>query len=132
MSVDLFGNEVEPAASPVVSRAPDINDMRVIVEVLNRAVSETGYVVAGPSRRVYRRVEKDRMRQVPQWELNAVLQLVDSGQLSIGGTHALRCGAVRQSANSVLVPKPTRQSLMRWNALKALETTPPTRKAKGA
>ncbi|WP_146231345.1 hypothetical protein [Lentzea atacamensis] len=106
--------------------------MRMITEVLNRAVSDFGYVIAGPARRVYRRVDKDHMKQVPAWELNAVLQLIDGGQLSVGGTHLLRCGAVRRSANSVLVSKSTRSMLSRWNALKPFEKSSGSKSKKGA
>lgn len=120
MSADLFGNEVEPAATSAVIARPVVNDLRVVTEILNRAVSDCGYVVAGAARRVFRRVDKEKMSRVPAWESNAVVQLVDSGQLTIGGTHLLRCGAVRQSVNSVLVPKSTRLMLSRWNALKPL------------
>lgn len=132
MSTDLFGNEVEATPAVPASSAPAVNNLRVVTDVLNRAVSESGYVVAGPSRRVYRRVDKETMKQVPGWELNAVLQLIDRGQLSIGGTHVLRCGAVRRSVNSVLVPKSTRLMLSRWNALKPLENTSAKATKKGA
>ncbi|RAS62955.1 hypothetical protein C8D87_107103 [Lentzea atacamensis] len=131
MSADLFGNEVEPTAVPVVTARPAVNDLRVVTEVLNRAVSESGYVVAGAARRVFRRVDKDKISRVPAWESNAVVQLVDNGQLTIGGSHLLRCGAVRQSVNSVLVPKSTRLMLSRWNALKPLNNSNSSEK-KGA
>ncbi|MDX8146504.1 hypothetical protein SK854_30625 [Lentzea sp. BCCO 10_0061] len=120
MSTDLFGNEVEPAATSTVAARPAVNDLRTVTEVLNRAVSDCGYMVASTSRTVFRRVDKEKISRVPAWESNAVVQLVDNGQLTIGGTHLLRCGAVRQPVRSVLVPKPTRLMLSRWNALKPL------------
>jgi hypothetical protein len=120
VSADLFGNEVEPAAAPAAAARPVTNDLRVVTEVLNRAVSDCGYLVAGRSWRVYRRIDKETMKLATAWELRTVAQLIDSGQLTIGGTHLLRCGAVRQSVNSVLVPKSTRLMLSRWNALKPL------------
>ncbi|GHH59796.1 hypothetical protein [Lentzea cavernae] len=132
MPTDLFGFENEPVAAPVPPSSPVTNDMRVIMDVLNRAVMETGYVLAGASRRVYRRIGKDGMKRVPQWELDAVLQCIDSGQLTVGGTHLLRCGAVRQSASSVTVPKATRQKVMRWNSLMPLVGTPAGDEKKGA
>jgi hypothetical protein len=131
MPVDLFGFEsqdpVPPARPPVAT-----NDMRSIIEVLERAVNECGYVIVGPSRRVYRRTNYNTMKQIPRWELETVLQLIDSGQLILGGHHVLRCGAIRQTVNSVLVPKPTRQNLNRWNALKPLNETPAGKEKKGA
>ncbi|WP_439664149.1 hypothetical protein ACSHWB_23505 [Lentzea sp. HUAS TT2] len=133
MSTDLFGNEIDtaPAASPA-SAAPVVNDMRVIMDVLNRAVDEPGYAIAGPTRRVYRRTNNKTMKHVPRWELEAVLQLIDSGQLIIGGTHVLRCGAIRQAVNSVLVPTITRQKLKRWNALKPMGNQAASTSKKGA
>lgn len=131
MPIDLFGFESQDPAPPARSSVVT-NDMRVIMHVLNYAAMETGYVLAGASRRVYRRSGKDGMKRVPQWELNAVLQCIDSGQLTTGGTHMLRCGAVRQSATSVTVPKATRVKVQRWNALKPLDETPAGNERKGA
>ncbi|WP_143022466.1 hypothetical protein [Lentzea jiangxiensis] len=131
MSADLFGNEAEDVAAPAVAARPVVNDLRTVTEVLNRAVSDCGYVVASTSRTVFRRVDKDKISRVPAWEANAVVQLVDNGQLVIGGTHQLRCGAVRQPVRSVLVPKPTRLMLSRWNALKPLGSSKSSEK-KGA
>ncbi|SDP60891.1 hypothetical protein [Lentzea jiangxiensis] len=131
MSADLFGNEVEPTTAPAAAARSVTNDLRVVTEVLNRAVSDCGYVVASTARTVFRRVDKEKISRIPAWEASAVVQLVDNGKLVIGGTHLLRCGAVRQSVRSVLVPKSTRLMLSRWNALKPLGNSKSSEK-KGA
>lgn len=118
MAEDLFGDEVieVPLSKDTARRVT--NDMRQVMTVLERACSEAGYLV-GRGSRVYRMVEKGVMKRVPLWESGAVLQLVASGQLAQGtGTHLMRCGAVRSQAHAVLVPKPTRNQLARWKALK--------------
>jgi hypothetical protein len=118
MTEDLFGNEVDDAsAAPVKPRAVT-NDMAAVMTVLGHAVDEFGYLLAGPSRRVMRKNDKDTMRPVPRWEADVVHQLIESGQLTVGGTHFMRCGAVSGHAHSVLVSKPTRLRLNRWQALK--------------
>jgi hypothetical protein len=119
MGKDLFGNEIPPGNGHEDSstKRPMVNDMKVITDVLTTATSEQGYVIAGRTRRVFRRVDKEAMKPIPAWESNAVHQLIDSGQLTLGGNHVLRCGAVRGSATSVLVPKATRAQLSRWGAL---------------
>lgn len=118
MQEDLFGNriECENDSEPRSAHRP-VNNMKTITEVLGRAGSEFGYVVAGAVRRVYRKTGKEDMKHVPLWEMDAVLQLVDGGQLKLGGTHVLRNGAVRRSTTSVLVPKATKDLLSRWSAL---------------
>lgn len=123
MSLDLFGNEADdtPETTPSKPR-PVTNDMTAVMTVLGHAVDEFGYLLAGPSRRVMRKNDKDTMRPVPRWEAGVVHQLIESGQLTVGGTHFMRCGAVSGHAHSVLVPKPTRMRLNRWQALK----TPPS------
>jgi hypothetical protein len=118
MTEDLFGNAIEDTG-PQGKPRPVTNDMGTVVTVLDRAVSTEGYLLAGPSRRVMRRCDKQTMQPVPLWEANAVHQLIDSGQLTLGGTHFMKCGAVSGHAHSVLVPKPTRDRLNRWQALKA-------------
>lgn len=119
MQEDLFGNEIECENSREPRSArPPVNNMKTITEVLARAGSEFGYVVAGVARRVYRKTSKDNMKQVPVWEMDAVLQLVDGGQLKLGsGTRVLRNGAVQRPTTSVLVPKATKDLLTRWSAL---------------
>jgi len=120
---DLFGNEVADTTPVTPSKPrPVVNDMVAVMEVLGHAVDEFGYMLAGQSRRVMRKTDKDVMKPVPMWEANVVHQLIDSGQLTIGGTHFMRCGAVSGFAHSVLVPKPTRLQLSRWRTLKAPST----------
>ena len=114
MSEDLFGNEVEGQATERQPR-PAPNDMRTVLRVIEHAVSENGYLVARS--RVLRRVEEDRAQPVARWESVAVLHLLDTGHFKLGGTHQVRCGAVRLAASSVLVPKPTRAMLSRLRAL---------------
>ncbi|MFC0071961.1 hypothetical protein ACFFQW_49840, partial [Umezawaea endophytica] len=86
MSEDLFGNEVEDTTTSQSKPRPVVNDMAAVMTVLGHAVDEFGYLLAGPSRRVMRRRDKATMRPVPMWEANVVHQLLDAGQLTIGGT----------------------------------------------
>jgi hypothetical protein len=119
MTEDLFGNEITDIAPAAPSKPrPVVNDMTAVMTVLGHAVDDFGYLLAGSSRRVMRKNDKTTMRPVPAWEANVVHQLLDSGQLTIGGTHFMRCGAVSGQAHSVLVPKSTRLQLDRWRALK--------------
>ncbi|XVV03369.1 hypothetical protein ACQPW3_39590 [Actinosynnema sp. CA-248983] len=122
MSTDLFGNEVPDVPLSQETSRRITNDMGQVMAALERACAEHGYVVSVLSRKVFRRVDKEKMRSVPVWESTTVLQLLDRGLLNEGGTHLLRCGAVRSGVRSVLVPKSSRQMLSRWKALK----TPPS------
>ncbi|WP_106185610.1 hypothetical protein [Umezawaea tangerina] len=118
MTEDLFGHDVPDTPAPAGRPRPVTNDMATVMTVLGRAQEEFGYVLAGPSRQVFRRRDRESMRPIPQWEAGAVHQLIEAGQLTVGGTHFLRCGAVRGHANSMLVPRATRDQLARWRALK--------------
>ncbi|MCS7484404.1 hypothetical protein ACFFQW_34310 [Umezawaea endophytica] len=118
MAEDLFGNDVPDTSVPAGQPRPVTNDMSAVMTVLGRAEDLFGYVLAGASRQVFRRCGGDRMRPIPRWEAAVVHQLIEVGQLTVGGTHFLRCGAVRGHANSVLMPKTTRLQLGRWRALK--------------
>ena len=115
---DLFGNEVPDVPLSRETSRRITNDMNQVMTVLERACSEAGYFV-GPRSRVFRAIEKGVVKPVPLWESGAVLQLVASGQLTQGGgTHLVRCGAVRSQVHAVLVPRSTRNQLARWKALK--------------
>jgi hypothetical protein len=114
MSEDLFGNEVDDSTAERQPRSAP-NDMRVVLRVIELAVSENGYLVSRS--RVLRRVDKDTAQTVARWESVAVLHLIDTGHFKVGGTHQVRCGAVRQAASAVLVPKSTRAMLSRLRAL---------------
>lgn len=118
MTEDLFGNEVTESPAAAGKLRQITNDMSTVMTVLSRAQDEFGYLLAGPTRQVFRRCDREKMRPLPRWEAGAVHQLIETGQLTVGGTHFMRCGAVRGHANSVLVPKSTRDQLARWRALK--------------
>jgi len=119
MPEDLFGEEVPDTADTAPSTPRQVtNNMAAVMTVLDHAVDEFGYLLAGPSRRVMRKTDKELMKPVPRWEADLVHQLIKAGQLTIGGTHFMRCGAVSGQAHSVLVPKATRAQLSRWRALK--------------
>lgn len=125
MSEDLFGNTIEPvpAKKPAVFPAgAQVNSMDTVMAVLERALADCGYLIAGRGNRVFRRTDTNRMRPVPVWEGHAVHQLVGSGQLTTGGCHHMSVGAVRYHAQSVLVPKSTRNQVLRWKSLKRPST----------
>lgn len=122
MSEDLFGNEITDSPTAPAEPRTVTNDMAAVMTVLGHAVEEYGYLLAGPSRRVMRKTDKDVMKPVPRWEADLVHQLIETKRLTVGGTHFMRCGAVSSHAHSVLVPKTTRADLSRWRALKTPST----------
>ncbi|ASO21541.1 hypothetical protein FHR81_003184 [Actinoalloteichus hoggarensis] len=118
---DLFGNAVSEEPKRARDSSSGVNDMAMVMDVVRTASGgedSMGYVLAGRNQRVYRRVDRETMTPVPVWEADTVRQCIRSGLLKTGGTHVLRCGAVRGPAVSLLVPKSTRVQLARWQVLK--------------
>lgn len=87
-----------------------------------RTATEPGYVVIGPAERVHVREpgSKHDVRRVPAYEADTVAQLLDSGHLTIGGTHHVSVGRREGPARSVLVTKAAKSMIKRWGALHPL------------
>lgn len=105
----LFG---DPAPLPTsASRAQaGINDLDLVASVI-RSAQDPGYVVVGPSERVFLRDPtgwpKGAVEPVPTYEQDTVRQLLASGHLRVGGVHRVHHGERDGPAYSVLVPKAT-------------------------
>lgn len=120
--IDLLGGPDIPTQRPVPpDDRPPTNDLDLIAAVVKTA-QETGYVVIGPTERVYRRNDTDpkEIERVPEYENGAVHQLLDKGLLTIGGGHTVTYHGKQGRANAVLVPKRTASMVKRWEAYKPL------------
>jgi hypothetical protein len=119
----LFGRQ-EPLPTPTRPTPPATNDPELVASVV-RAAMTRGYVVVGHGQRVFLR-EPGRTQKggvaepVPAYEQDTVRQLLDSGQLTTGGSHIVRCGGREGPANSILVPKAIRSMVTRWESLRPL------------
>ncbi|WP_037347683.1 hypothetical protein [Amycolatopsis sp. MJM2582] len=114
-AVDLFGNPVD---EPVTTgpAAPPINDMTLIEKVLQVA-ENTGYVLVGPSERVYHLVARKTIEAAPRPEEEAVHQLLTAKWLTKGGVHVYTHHGFEGPGNSVLVPKTTKVKARQWRSL---------------
>jgi len=113
--LDLFGNPVD---EPVTTgpAAPSINDMNLIEKVLQVA-ENTGYVLVGPSERLYRLVDAKTIEVAPRFEEEAVHQLLTTKWLMKGGVHVYTHHGEEGPGNSVLVPKSTKVKARQWRSL---------------
>jgi hypothetical protein len=115
---DLFGNPLDQPAS-ATPESPPINDMTLIEKVLQIAES-TGYVLVGPSERVYHLYARGEIETAPNHEAETVHQLLDGKWLTKGGTHFYTCYGHNGPGNSVLVPRSTKNKARLWRALHPL------------
>lgn len=97
------------------------NDLDLFVAVARTAI-EPGYVLIGPTARVFRRdpSHEGHVEPVPGYEAAMVAQLLDSRHLATGGTHHVTHGRHDGPAVSVLVPRATRDQIDRWTHLHPL------------
>ncbi|MET7998491.1 hypothetical protein ABZU76_47240 [Amycolatopsis sp. NPDC005232] len=119
--LDLFGNPLAEPASTTPARMP-VNDMNLIEKVL-RIAENVGYVLVGPSERVYRLYARLAIETTPADEAHAVHQLLDAKWLTKGGGHFYTCYGHSGPGNSVLVPRATKNKARQWRALAARPTT---------
>jgi hypothetical protein len=112
--LDLFGNPVAGAPSNVMPLV-ESNDVDLLLTVAANAI-HCGYLLAGPSERVYARDsdQPEEVVRVPRYEDDAVHQLLYRRWLSRGTPRHVTCGAVALFATTVLVPKDTRHWVARW------------------
>ncbi|WP_157182616.1 hypothetical protein [Sciscionella marina] len=120
---DLFGNTVGTEnAKPKRKRPRKVNDMAAVEEVLDRARTDNGYVLAGVADRVCRVIDPDanKITTVPDHEAIVVEQLIRQKWLTVGGQHLYVWRNRREGfGHSVLVPRSTRDAMNRWAHLKA-------------
>lgn len=121
--LDLFGNQTgaptTPTASGAGASAAETNDVDLIRHIAGNA-SRGLYVLAGRSERVYARAdgpESTAVVRVPRYEEDAVNQLLRRRLLTLGGHHAVTCGAASLSGTAVLAPRSTRSMVARWEHL---------------
>ncbi len=114
-AVDLFGNPVDEPVKAMPA-SPPINDMDLIEKVLQIA-ENTGYVLVGPSERVYHLVASKTIEVSPRYQEEAVHQLLAAKWLSKGGVHVYAHHGYEGPGNSVLVPKATKMKARQWRNL---------------
>jgi hypothetical protein len=117
----LWGPQLVPDSHPAHS---ETNDLELIADVI-RAALDPGYVLIGPARRVFRRIDSNTQKgapveTVPTYEQDAVHQLLDRRHLTIGGTHIVSYSGRQGPANSVLVKKASRAMVTRWGNYRPL------------
>lgn len=111
----------EPAPNPVLPRGVVSNDLDLFVAVVRLAI-DPGYVVIGPTGRVFRRDPGHRnsdteVETTPAYEDDMVTQLLNAGHLILGGHHYATRGRIGIPARTVLVPRATRDLITRWTHL---------------
>jgi hypothetical protein len=123
----LFGDDPTSATSASATRA-ETNDLDLIASAI-RTAADPGYVLIGPTERVYLREpgSKHDVTAVPRYEAGAVAQLIESGHLEVGGIRIVRTGDREGPARSVLVTKAARAMVARWGALHPLTRPAPVR-----
>ena len=130
--VGLWGRQqpLTNAGSSTTAKRSAVNDLDLVTSVI-RSADEPGYVVIGPSERVFLRDPargKGFVVSVPRYEADTVAQLLDTGHLRLGGTHVVSDGRHEGPARSVLVTTATRALVARWAAL---TPSSPTRRSGG-
>ena len=118
----LWGRQ-QPAASNRKPGYAASNDLELFAAVAAMAI-DPGYVLIGPAERVLRRdpAHKSHVEPVASYEAAMVAQMLDTGHLTIGGSHHVIYGRHDGPARSVLVPKATREHLTCWSNLHRLPT----------
>ena len=97
------------------------NELDLFVAVVRLAI-DPGYVVIGPTGRVFRRDPGHRngdteVEITPAYEDDMVTQLLGAGHLVLGGHHYATRGRIGIPARTVLVPRATRDLISRWSHL---------------
>jgi hypothetical protein len=116
----LWGHQEPPPTDRRPGYSPS-NDLDLFVAVTRTAISP-GYVLIGPTERVFRRAPswKGHVDPVPSNEAAMVAQMIDGRHLSTGGTHHVIYGRHDGPTRSVLVPRATRDQIDRWTHLRPL------------
>jgi hypothetical protein len=126
----LWGDPTPAAAPP--KPATSSNDLDLFAAVVKTAL-DPGYVLVGPSERVFRRdpTRDGHVERVPAHEADMVAQMLDGKHLKTGGHHQVTDGRREASALSVLVPSTTRAQVSRWDALHRLPQPRPEKTKQG-
>lgn len=116
--IGLFGGpgwepDLPTKAAPV-SRI-ESNNVELMHTIAGNA-DRAGYLLAGPSERVYARdPDRDgRGVRVPRWEEDAVHQLLRRRWLYRGGAYLFTCGAADLTGTTVHTTRETRARVARW------------------
>jgi hypothetical protein len=116
---DLFGGPDIPIQRDTrgVDGRSVTQDMDLVISVI-KAAKDPGYVVIGVAQRVYRRTDDGpyEIDRVPQYEHDAVHQLIDTGLLKVGGGYTVNYHGREGRGNSILVPKTTVAKMRRWES----------------
>ncbi len=122
MNTDLFG---QPLPDPLLPTASDpvpdrrTNSIDEVLTVLGIACSD-GYAVVGARHQVWRCLSDPLIEPVPRHEADTVRQLLDTGWLTLGGTHIYEHHSADVTARSVLIPQRVRHWMLRQNNYKQL------------
>lgn len=112
---DLFGVPMTPR-KPRETPRPPVNDMELIERILLIA-SDDGFVLIGAREDVYQRAGRELVERVSPEVDATVHQLIDAKWLDVGGSHQVRYDRYTGPAQSVLVPRKSRQAAYRWRSL---------------
>lgn len=128
----LWGAAEPVPVTPKAARRA-VHDMDLLASVVKSAI-DPGYVLIGPAERVYLRdpTRDGAVDPVPVYEADAVVQLLSSGHLKVGGAHRVRTAGREGHANAVLVPRDTKLMVRRWDALAPLGGRPPRQRTGGS
>ncbi|MCU1685328.1 MAG: hypothetical protein JWQ81_6067 [Amycolatopsis sp.] len=118
---DLFGNPLD-APQGTRPQRPPVNDLPLVERVLQIA-ELTGYVLVGPSERVFTLGGRHEIEAAPSHEGDAVHQLIDAGWLTKGGSHTYHCYGHTGTGNAVLVPRATKHKARHWRSLAPISCT---------
>lgn len=115
----LFGDD-KPVPTPRSADPRDASQDPELIATVVKTATDPGYLLVEKSGRVFR-IDPATPGVVTdaaaRHEQDAVHQLVDSGHLTIGGTHHIHHRGHEGPARSVLVPKNTRDMVTRWDSL---------------
>jgi hypothetical protein len=123
---DLFGNPVTTLPRSSGRGRADSNDIDLMHTIAGNAV-RCGYLLVGAGERVYTRTDHHHeVARVPQYEDDAVHQLLRRHWLTRGTQHRISCGAASLLGTAMLVPKTTREQITRWERLQRPSSWPTT------
>ncbi len=113
----LFGPRAPVPTPRTEARARVVTNDVDLIESVIRLAREPGYVLVGATEGVYRRRadSTDEVERVPQYEADAVHQLLTQKWLTAGGGHQVRYGRYAGRATSVLLTRATASRAARWS-----------------
>jgi hypothetical protein len=113
---------------------PDLSNNVELMHTIAGNADRAGYLLAGPSERVYAR-DPDRNGcgvRVPRWEEDAVHQLLRRRWLYRGSSYPFSCGAAALTGTTVHTTRDTRARVARWEQINRAPRPPsPPEPARG-